>query len=90
MGWEEAGHRSGAANHERLYLGTFGVLGLITSFSAEGQRTLLLEPSRVPLALVLMHSYPRFGAVLLQNIVATHSVTNTANATAVHLTLHGW
>jgi adenosylcobinamide-GDP ribazoletransferase len=50
------------------YLGTFGVLGLITSFLLKGNALLLLEPSQVPLALVLMHSYPRFGAVLLQNI----------------------
>ena len=50
------------------YLGTFGVLGLITSFLLKGNALLLLDSSQIPLALVLMHSYPRFGAVLLQNI----------------------
>ena len=72
------------------YLGTFGVLGLITSFLLKGNALLLLEPSQVPLALVLMHSYPRFGAVLLQNISSyVQRDEHSKCGYSLHLTLHG-
>ena len=49
-------------------LGTFGVLGLLLSFLLKGQGLLLLESEQIPLALLLMHTYPRWGALLLQNL----------------------